>query len=566
MQLTAARLQSNIGIRLPWRNLKQFSNCVQPSKRFEFSLLVAKTLRNGIGKNNTLPWKIGPDLKLFSKHTTNNVIVMGRKTYESFPRRPLPNRIHIVISNTLKNNWFDPNVIVVSDFDQALIIAKPYFFNEDKKIFVIGGSKVYSDALGHPNCKQLLVTQILNDIECDTHISNIPHDYKLDKIGLVQQENEIYYQFLEYQRKYLRKHEEYQYLIDIGNDKPDRTHKETLSTFGVQFNLQKSFGHAPRRFFQSEQILRAPSSGINPEEDQYLDIMYKILKEGNETNDRTNTGVRSMMGAKMVFNLRTGFPLITSKKMFWKGVVTELLWLLKGDTNVKHLAEQGNHIWDKDTSRKYLDERGMYHLEEGDCGATYGFNLRHYGAIYKSCNENYKGLGVDQLANCIQTLKTNPTDRRIILNLWNPTTLNNCSLPPCLFLFVLYVANGELSCCTMQRSGDLLLGIPWNVASSALLTHILANMTNLKVGDLHHNIVNAHIYNNHINGAKEQLLRPVHPKCQLQMPQAQVGENTFITRKLTLEDIDSGMLLWKDFKLVGYRREPTLSTKLIMAA
>jgi thymidylate synthase len=315
-----------------------------------------------------------------------------------------------------------------------------------------------------------------------------------------------------------------------------------------------------------EQILRSPSSGINPEEDQYLDLIHDVLVNGNETNDRTHTGVHSKFGAKLVYNLRTGFPLITSKKMFWKGVVTELLWLLKGDTNAKHLAAQGNHIWDKDTTREKLDERGMFHLQEGDCGATYGFNLRHFGANYKTCNDNYKGHGVDQLANCIETLKTNPTNRRIILNLWNPSTLNNCSLPPCMFLYAFYVANGELSCFTLARSGDLLLGVPFNVASSALLTHMLANMTDLQVGDLHYNCVNLHVYKPHIKGAKEQLLRPVHPKCQLQMPQIQIGENKFITRKLSLHDIDAEVLSWKDFKLIGYQSEPVLTEKLIMAA
>jgi thymidylate synthase len=403
----------------------------------------------------------------------------------------------------------------------------------------------------------------------------------------------------------------FKFLVPIVRDntffKTHRIYGKTISIMGIhaipqitiqaqkqynsKFNLKQSNGiklgfNSSRRYFHygltkdnddndvinepitsnPEQIVRAPSSGINPEEDQYLDLMHNILVNGNQTNDRTNTGVHSIFGAKLVYNLRTGFPLITSKKMFWKGVVTELLWLLKGNTNAKDLAAQGNHIWDKDTSREKLDERGMFHLQEGDCGATYGFNLRHFGTEYKTCNENYKGLGVDQLANCITTLKTNPTDRRIILNLWNPTTLNNCSLPPCLFCYCLYVANGELSCFTVARSGDLCLGTPFNVASSALLTHILANMTDLQVGHLHYNCVNSHIYKTHINGAKEQLLRPVHPKCQLQMPQIQIGENKFVPKKLTLENIDLGEVSWKDFKLIGYQSEGPLTEKLIMAA
>jgi dihydrofolate reductase len=171
------------------------------SKLFEFSLLVAKTLRGGIGKNNTLPWHIKADLQGFSKRTTNNVIIMGRNTYESLPKKPLPNRIHIVISSRLKID--NPNVIVVPDFHQGLEASKHYFFNQDKKIFVVGGRCVYNDALDDPNCKRIYVTQILNDIECDTYISSIPDDdYEIDKIGPLEKQDEIYYQFLEYKRRF----------------------------------------------------------------------------------------------------------------------------------------------------------------------------------------------------------------------------------------------------------------------------------------------------------------------------------------------------------------------------
>jgi dihydrofolate reductase len=171
------------------------------SKFFEFSVLVAKTLRGGIGKNNTLPWHIKADLQSFSKRTTNNVIILGRNTYDSLPKKPLPNRIHIVISSTLKID--NPNVIVVSNFEQALTESKRFFFNQDKNIFVIGGSRVYDDALDNPACGRIYVTQILNDIECDTYISSIPDDdYEIDKIGSVEKQNEIFYQFLEYKRRH----------------------------------------------------------------------------------------------------------------------------------------------------------------------------------------------------------------------------------------------------------------------------------------------------------------------------------------------------------------------------
>jgi dihydrofolate reductase/thymidylate synthase len=526
---------------------------LQGKNLMRLNIVVASSFPKGcIGQNNDLPWSLPGDLAYFRKLTTreeNSVVIMGRKTWESLGCVPLPRRMNIVISSTICEQR--PDVHVFKTLRAGLSFLSEYRFDAlvsdkeepniqcddpersrpekrkhhvDFKIFIIGGAKLYDEVANLSDntiSVNIFHTEVYNDYSQADVFWEIPSKFKLARATPLEN------------------------VID---------QKSNEKTWFRRF-----------QWTDAEELV-ALRAEINPEEDQYLDLMDRILRQGNETGDRTNTGVHSLMGAKLVYNLRTGFPLITSKKMFWKGVVEELLWMLQGDTNAKHLAARGVPIWNIDTSREKLDARGMQHLAEGDCGETYGHNMRHYGAVYEGCDKNYKDLGVDQFAECIAKLKIDPNNRRIILNLWNPAALNNCALPPCLMTYCFYVANGEFSCFTLQRSGDHLLGIPWNIASSALLTHILANMTDLKVGDLHHNIVNAHIYNTHINGAKEQLRRRVWPKCGLQMPQTQVSENCFITRKITLEDIDTKALSWKDFKLIGYRSEPPLTEKLPMAA
>ncbi|CAI8054487.1 Thymidylate synthase [Geodia barretti] len=164
------------------------------------------------------------------------------------------------------------------------------------------------------------------------------------------------------------------------------------------------------------------------DEDQYLDLIRTILEHGQEKGDRTGVGTRSIFGAQMRFNLRDQFPLLTTKRVFWRGVVEELLWFISGDTNAKHLSQKKVKIWDANGSRDFLDKRGLHHREEGDLGPVYGFQWRHFGAKYVDMHTDYSGQGVDQLAQVIQTIRTNPNDRRIIMSAWNPP--GNISLSP----------------------------------------------------------------------------------------------------------------------------------------
>jgi len=244
------------------------------------------------------------------------------------------------------------------------------------------------------------------------------------------------------------------------------------------------------------------------EEMQYLNLIRKIIDSGNKRDDRTGTGTLSVFGAQMRFSLRNGtFPLLTTKKVFYRGIAEELFWFIRGSTNAKDLQEKNVRIWDGNSSREFLDSIGLTDREEGDLGPVYGFQWRHFGAEYVDMHSNYEGKGVDQLADVINRIKTKPNDRRIIMCAWNPADLNKMALPPCHCLVQFYVANGELSCQLYQRSADMGLGVPFNIASYALLTTMIAHVCDLVPGDFVHTLGDAHVYLNHVEPLKTQLER-----------------------------------------------------------
>ncbi|XP_064094500.1 thymidylate synthase-like [Macrobrachium nipponense] len=248
------------------------------------------------------------------------------------------------------------------------------------------------------------------------------------------------------------------------------------------------------------------------EEYQYLDLIRRIMTTGNKKGDRTGTGTLSLFGAQMRFSLRDGvFPLLTTKRVFWRGVAEELLWFIRGSTNAKELQEKGVHIWDGNSSKEFLEKSGFPDREEGDLGPVYGFQWRHFGAEYSDMHADYTGKGVDQLKEVIDTINENPNDRRIIMCAWNVTDVPKMALPPCHCLCQFYVANGELSCQLYQRSADMGLGVPFNIASYSLLTCMIAHITKLKPGDFVHTLGDAHVYSNHCDALNEQLTREPRP-------------------------------------------------------
>jgi|TARA_B110000114_G_C15074749_1_gene391248 thymidylate synthase len=251
--------------------------------------------------------------------------------------------------------------------------------------------------------------------------------------------------------------------------------------------------------------------GKHTDEKQYLDIMNNILLKGDRRESRNATTL-STFGARMEFDLSDNkIPIITTKKIACKTIIKELLWFISGDTNNKTLQNQGVHIWDKNSTREYLDENGFHDREENDLGPIYGFQWRHSGASYKTCHDNYDNCGVDQLQECITAIRETPYSRRMIVSSWNVADIQHMALPPCHALFQWYVSsNGELSLQLYQRSADFFLGVPFNVTSYSLLVHMVCHLTKLKAGKFIHIIGDAHIYENHINVVKTQINRSPH--------------------------------------------------------
>ncbi|KAL3105927.1 hypothetical protein niasHT_024984 [Heterodera trifolii] len=262
------------------------------------------------------------------------------------------------------------------------------------------------------------------------------------------------------------------------------------------------------------------SKEVNSDEMNYLRQVGEILSRGTVRTDRTGTGTISIFGMQTRYTLRGGtaqfgphrtIPLLITKKVFWKGIVEELLWFIRGETNAKTLSSRGVKIWDANGSRAFLDSAGFNDREEGDLGPVYGFQWRHFGAEYRGTDADYTGKGTDQLAELIQGIRTDPNSRRHILCAWNVTDIPKMALPPCHTLCQFYVSDGELSCQLYQRSGDMGLGVPFNIASYSLLTQMIAHVTGLKAGEFVHTLGDAHIYLNHVESLKEQMDRTPKP-------------------------------------------------------
>jgi len=255
----------------------------------------------------------------------------------------------------------------------------------------------------------------------------------------------------------------------------------------------------------------------------YLDLMQRILDEGVAKGDRTGTGTRSVFGHQMRFDLRDGFPLVTTKKIHVKSVVGELLWFISGDTNTAYLRDNGISIWDE------------WSDENGDLGPVYGHQWRSWPTP--------DGQTIDQLAKVIEQLQVDPDSRRHIVSAWNVADLDAMALAPCHAFFQFYVADGRLSCQLYQRSADVFLGVPFNIASYALLTHMVAQVAGLEVGDFVHTLGDAHLYLNHLDQAREQLSRQLRPLPELWLDPAVTSIDDFTLDSIKVTDYDPHPLI-----------------------
>ena len=260
---------------------------------------------------------------------------------------------------------------------------------------------------------------------------------------------------------------------------------------------------------------------------QYLDLLQRVMAEGVKKEDRTGTGTISVFGHQMRFNLEEGFPCLTTKKLHLKSIIHELLWFLNGDTNVKYLQENGVRIWNE-----WADENG-------DLGHIYGYQWRSW--------PDYKGGHIDQITEVVNTIKNNPDSRRIIVSAWNVADIPNMNLPPCHAFFQFYVADGRLSLQLYQRSADIFLGVPFNIASYALLLQMMAQVTGLKAGDFVHTLGDAHIYSNHFEQVRTQMTRRPKP-----LPFMKIDPD--------VKDLFS--FKFEDFELVGYEADSTIKAPI----
>lgn len=296
---------------------------------------------------------------------------------------------------------------------------------------------------------------------------------------------------------------------------------------------------------------------------QYLDELKSILleKDRKTRNSVTKSKFGSVIECK---DINSNFPLMTTKRIFWKGVVEELLWFLKGQTNSLLLQSKGVNIWQPNSDREFLDKLGFNNRKVGDCGPIYGFQWRHYGAKYVDCESLYEGQGIDQLKNCIKTILQDPHSRRIIMTGYNLEQINEMVLPPCHVSYQFYVSEGKLNCFLYQRSGDMFLGIPFNIASTALLITIIAHYTGLIPGTVRLNICDAHIYSEHIEAVNTQLDR-----IPGDLPIVKINDNIsgVITDNIEesvnniLKRIES--LTFDKIELIGYKHQGMIKAAMI---
>lgn len=493
-----------------------------------------------IGSDNDLLVKIPEDMQFFKEKTStkesdkqyNNIVVMGRKTWDSIPKRykPLPNRTNIILTN-------DKNLHALSPypFDLYFKFTKPklnsdvyyWTFNQFEKfyskllefdrsrlIYIIGGSEIYDLFLNSSTMKpdQLFLTEITNWKPKNSNKSNYSEftppsdDYKLTDVSALKYDpnNNVNYRFLTYR----------------------------LQNFPIS------------------------------QENQYLNLCSEVLRYGSIRNDRTGVGTLSLFGKQMRFNISDTVPLLTTKRVAWKSCIEELLWFMRGDTDAKILQKRGVKIWDGNSSREFLDNRGLHQYPEGVLGPVYGWQWRFFGAQYDPkfadtsiCDKSNIG-GFDQLEYVVNQLKNDPYSRRIVISAWNPSNLHQMALPPCHHFIQFYVRDDihdksirYLDCHFNMRSNDLGCGTSFNLFSYTVLTYILALKTNMTPGELVYSVGDAHIYNNHITALQIQLKRKprVLPKLELNQ---EIKTKNF--EEITIDD----------FKIIGYFPYPSIPMEM----
>jgi dihydrofolate reductase/thymidylate synthase len=552
--------------------------------------------RLGIGHAGRLPWRhLDADVARFRSLSLDapvpngaegggvSAVVMGRRTWESLPPgvRPLSGRLNIVLSGSggpvPDAAPAAPVVVVASPCLGALLDGLARWPVPPRMVTIMGGADLFAQALAAPDrCGAVHVTYVEPEAEaeakveaeveakrpsCDTWIA--------DTLSGAASPWTVWSSSVPRRCPGVDRYNFVTYVPAAGRGGGGEAD-------ATAWPIAHEHAHAPATplWAQPRRLSDAVWTTRHAEH-QYLDLVRAVLQDGEVRPDRTGTGTVSLFGAPpMRFDLREGaFPLLTTKRVFWRGVVEELLWFLRGSTDARELAARGVHIWDANTTRAALDAAGRPHLEEGCVGASYGHQWRHFGAPYVDGRTDYTGQGVDQVANVLHLLRTDPTSRRIVLSAWNPAAQADMALPPCHVLCQFYVSfaqgqgelqgdlqgelqghlqgylQGYLSCHLYQRSGDVGLGVPFNIASYALLTCLLAHACGMRRGTLVHTLGDAHVYANHVDALRAQLAIAPRP-----FPRLEIG---FGPDTIELP-AHLAQLQPEHFRLVGYRPHPAL--------
>ena len=483
----------------------------------KYNMIVAYTFgKQGIGKDNALPWHIPKDMSYFKTITTieyvkdkGNVVVMGRKTWDSIPNKfkPLSGRMNIIITGNQDLVDSNGGGYGIKDGITNIIFTTLEEFTTMNlsnygKIFIIGGESIYKIMLDSGSVEKIYATEIYNYTgECDRTFPKF-NTSNITEVSPFIESNGYWIRHITYNVGYNYR----------GGDKIWENHEEYA----------------------------------------YLNLMRKILESGTSNDDRTGVGTLSCFGEMLKYNLRDTFPISTTKRIPFKFIFEELMLYLRGQTDNKILQNKGIHIWDGNTSREFLDKRGLTHYREGDFGQTYGFNMRHFGGNYEGCEKVYgPDVGYDQLENVIDLIKNDPSSRRIIIDLWDPSNIDKAALPSCLckYQFNVNVVKKELNLSIYLRSSDYFLANNWNTITGALFVHLLCNTKciDLTPGDLTVFIADAHLYKSHIEQVKTNLARVPYPYPNL------------IVKKKKGQITD---FQFEDIELIGYRAHPSIKAEM----
>ena len=398
----------------------------------------------GIGKQGSIPWNIPEDLKHFRKLTKGSIVIMGGNTFKSIGSRPLSERYNIVITKNSSGPMYH-NLSYLNDTSKL-----NYDIDKTTTQYIIGGESLYAWGMG--KVESIFATIIEKEFDCDTFFP-MTDEYEIENFSerFYSDTEQCYYRYVTY----------------IKSNSPSR-------------------------------------------EKPYLDLLKDIMETGVERPDRTGVGTKAVFARQMRFSLDNGLvPVLTTKQLAWKTVLKELLWFLRGDCNSKNLEKEGVKIWKGNTSREFLDSRGLKNYKEGDMGPLYSHSLRHYGAKYYGCEADYTGKGYDQISELIKGLKEDPYSRRHVITTFNPAVVDECVLMPCHGIAIQFYVEDDikLSCHVYCRSSDVFLGLSFNIASYAFLTHIIAQRVGMYAKELVISTGDTHIYKNHYEQVLEQMSR-----------------------------------------------------------